>query len=175
MYVEKNFETYISEKKCSGWSIPKRILAGLDSAHYFQSVLNGNYFISSRSGSGIGLGDWCRVLINGADTIVSSLGRPLNTRGENLDFFVAGDESYMITTSPDGLAVSLKKKDGNWTTPVPLSKRINFGLGMWGPWVTADNRFLFYSTGTKADYSDVAVYWVKINGIIDSIKQTGSN
>ena len=61
MYVETNFETYISEKNGSGWSKPKRILSELDSAHYFQVTGNGNYYISSKSGKGAGLSDWCSV------------------------------------------------------------------------------------------------------------------
>ena len=31
---------------------------------------------------------------------------------------------------------------------------------------------MFYSTGTKPDYSDVQVYWVRIDGLIDSLKHT---
>ena len=109
MYVETNFETYISVKNGSGWTNPKRILTGLDSAHYFQVARNGNYYISSKSGKGAGLSDWCRVIITGADTSALSLGRPLNTSGENLDFFVSRDESFMIVTNRPGLGISYRK------------------------------------------------------------------
>ena len=34
-------------------------------------------------------------------------------------------------------------------------QEINFGKGMWGPYITADYKYLFYTTGTKPDYSDV--------------------
>lgn len=172
--LEKNSETYFSVKSGQGWGNPTRILAGLERTHYFQVASSGKYFISTKSGQGEGLNDWCRVIINGADTTVLSLGKPLNTATDNLDFFVAHDESYMIITSPMGLAISINKNNGIWSRPVNLGKKINFGLGMWGPWVTTDNRFLFYSTGTKPDYSDVCVYWVRIDGIIDSMRQSGS-
>lgn len=43
---------------------------------------------------------------------------------------------------------------------------------MWGPYVTPDNKYLFYTTGTKPDYSDVNVYWVRVDGLIDSLKKT---
>jgi hypothetical protein len=175
MYFERkdignNSQTFISVRSGRSWGSPKRILTGLDKAHYCQVTRNGNYYISTKSGNGLGLNDWCRVIINGADTTVLSLGKPLNTAWENLDFFVPRDESYMIITSPVGLAISFNKNGGIWTSPVNLGKKINFGLGMWGPWVTPDNRFLFYSTGTKPDYSDVSVYWVRIDGVIDSLK-----
>jgi hypothetical protein len=168
--LENNSHTFISVRSESSWGNPKRILTGLDKAHYCQVIRSGNYYISTKSGNGLGLSDWCRVIIKGADTTALSLGKPLNTAWDNLDFYVAGDESYMIISRPVGLAISFNKGNGVWTDPVNLGKKINFGLGMWGQWVTADNRFLFYSTGTKPDYSDVSVYWVRIDGIIDSIR-----
>lgn len=176
MYLERkdtanNSQTYISVRKGGNWGNPKRIFVGLDKAHYCQLTRSGNYFISTKSGNGLGLNDWCRVIINGTDSTAQSLGKPLNTAWENLDYFISGDESYIIISTPIGLAVSFNKKDGVWTSPVNLGKKINFGLGMWGPWVTDDKKFLFYSTGTKPDYSDVSVYWVRIDGVIDSLKQ----
>jgi hypothetical protein len=170
--LEKNSETYITVRSGKGWGKPKRILTGLDKAHYCQIAGNRNYYISTKSGKGEGLNDWCRVIINGADTTALSLGRPLNTGGENLDFFVSRDESFMIVTNRPQLGISYRKSDGTWTNPRVLGKKIDFGLGSWGPWVTPDNKYLFYSTGTKPDYSDVGVFWVRIDGIIDSLKHT---
>jgi hypothetical protein len=177
MYFERKgpgnkSETYISVRNGRGWGNPKRILTKLDKAHYYQVTRTGNQFISSIAGNGAGLNDWCKVVITGADTTASSLGNPLNTGWENLDYFVSPDESYMIVTNRPTLAISYKKTDGSWTNPRVLGKKIDFGLGSWGPWVTPDNKYLFYSTGTKPDYSDVAVYWVRIDAVIDSMKQT---
>ncbi|MBK9389258.1 MAG: putative Ig domain-containing protein [Bacteroidetes bacterium] len=174
MYVETNFETCISVKKRSGWSAPKRILPRLDSAHYYHVTEKGNYYISSKSDKGAGLSDWCKIVINGTDTTLTSLGRPLNSSGEDLDFFVSHDESYMIVTNRPRLGISYKKEDGSWTSPRNFGSKIDFGLGCWGPWVTRDNKYLFYTTGTKPDYSDVYTYWVRIDGIIDSMKRTNS-
>lgn len=172
MYVETNFETYSSVKNGSTWTKPKRILTGLDSAHYYQVTGNGSYYISSKSGNGAGLSDWCKVLFKGADTTVLSLGRPINTEGENLDFFVSRDESFMIVTNRPRLGISYRKEDGTWTNPGNFGPKIDFGLGSWGAYVTPDNKYMFYSTGTKPDYSDVYVYWVRIDGVIDSLKHT---
>jgi hypothetical protein len=173
--LEKNSETYISVRRGKGWGDPKRIFAGLERAHYCQLAGNGNYYISTRSGKGEGLNDWCRIIISGADTTAVSLGRPLNTSGENLDFFVSRDESFMIVTNRPGLGISYRKDDGGWTNPRNFGPKIDFGLGSWGPYITEDNKYLFYSTGTKPDYSDVGVFWVRIDGIIDSLKHTNLN
>ncbi|MBK7133595.1 MAG: hypothetical protein IPH69_12470 [Bacteroidales bacterium] len=170
--LEVKSEVYMSVKSGTVWSDPKKILSKLNKAHYFQITKKGNLYISSLTGNGAGFNDWCQIVISGADTSASSLGRPLNTEGDNLDFFVSGDESYMIVTNRPQLAVSFRKNDGTWTNPQNFGKDINFGLGSWGPWVTPDNKYLFYSTGTKPDYSDVAVYWVRIDSVIDSLKHT---
>jgi hypothetical protein len=167
---ENKSEIFISIKSGPGWGKPKRILTGLDIAHYYQITGKGNYYISSKSGKGAGLSDWCKVLIKGGDTTALSLGRPLNTVGANQDFFVSKDESFMIVTNRPRLGINYKNKDSSWTNPRNFGPKIDFGLGSWGPYVTPDNKYLFYSTGTKQDYSDVYVYWIRIDGIIDSLK-----
>lgn len=169
--LEKNSEAYIAVRNGQEWGSPKRILTALKKAHYYQVTKKGNQYISSIAANGAGLNDWCKVVIEGADTTATSLGRPLNTGGENLDFFISSDESFMIVTNRPTLAISYRKDDGTWTNPRALGKKIDFGLGSWGPWVTPDNKYLFYSTGTKPDYSDVKVYWVRIDGVIDSMKR----
>jgi len=171
MYFENGtFETYFSIKRDSKWSIPKRFLSKPDSAHYMQVTNSGNYYLSSRPQNTIGVADWCKLNFTASDTTAVGLGMPLNTAWDNLDFFISRDETYMIVTTPFGLSISYPKKDGNWTNPRNLSAKINFGLGMWGPYVTPDNKYLFYTTGTKPDYSDVNVYWVRIDDLIDSLK-----
>jgi len=165
-------ETFISVKNGIKWSDPKRILYQLDSAHYMQVTNSGNYYISSRAENTIGVSDWCKLSFTGSDTVAIGLGMPLNTAWENLDFFVSLDESFMIVTTPFGLSISYPKSDGTWTNPRNLGPEINFGLGMWGPYVTPDNKYLFYTTGTKPDYSDVYTYWVRVDGLIDSLKHT---
>ena len=49
MYVETNFETYLSVKNGSVWTKPKKILNSFESAHYYQVTRNGNYYITSKS------------------------------------------------------------------------------------------------------------------------------
>lgn len=173
MYFENGtFKPYFSIKKESKWSIPKRFLSKLDSAHYMQATNGGNFYLSSNPQNTLGLADWCKLNFTVSDATVVGLGMPLNTAWDNLDFFVSRDETFMIVTTPFGLSISYPKKDGNWTNPRNLGAKINFGLGMWGPYVTTDNKYLFYTTGTKSDYSDVNIYWVRVDGLIDSLKHT---
>ena len=174
MYFQNNssvYKSFFSVRNGTNWSTPQRLLANLNSAHYLQVTNSGNYYISSHPESGIGANDWCSLLISGADTTASSLGLPLNTSADNLDFFVSRDETFMIL-SKGGLKISYHKNDGGWTNPKSLGPQINFGLNEWGPYVSSDNKYLFYTTGTIPDYSDVYVYWVRIDGLMDSLLHT---
>jgi hypothetical protein len=165
------YETFISVKNGSNWSSPQRILSNLNSAHYLQVTNNGNYYISSISTPSVGASDWCKLLIDGVDTSAISLGQLLNSGGDNLDFFISKDETFIILAK-GGLQISYRKNDGSWTNPKSLGSKINFGLSMWGPYVSPDNKYLFYTTGTKQDYSDTYVHWVRIDELIDSLKHT---
>ena len=165
------YETFISVKNGLNWGSPQRILSNLNSAHYLQVTNNGNYYISSISTPTVGASDWCKLLIAGVDTSAISLGQLLNSGGDNLDFFISKEETFIILAK-GGLQISYRKNDGTWTNPKSLGSKINFGLSMWGPYVSPDNKYLFYTTGTKQDYSDTYVHWVRIDNLIDSLKHT---
>jgi hypothetical protein len=167
------FKTYRSIRAGSDWSNPSRMLAQLNSAHYLQVTNNENYYISTQPGLTLGANDWCRLSFNEGDTTATSLGLPLNTAANNLDFFIARDESFMILARPGvGLFISYHHTNGTWTNPKNLGPVINWGLGMWGPYVTPDHKYLFYTTGTNPNYSDTHIYWARVDGLIDSLRQT---
>ena len=109
--------------------------------------------------------------MTGTDSTAVSLGLPMNNTADNLDFFVARDEAFMILAK-NGLQISYHKNNGSWTNPKSLGSTINFGLGMWGPYVSSDNKYLFYTTGTNPNYSDTRIHWVRIDGLMDSLKYT---
>lgn len=173
LFLEREFKMYYSVRKNSGWSKPEVFYSAIDSAHYLQVTNKGNYYASARSKSSVGLSDWSKIQITGKDTIAVSLGFPVNRVVDDLDFFVAKDESYMITcpTGPIGISYP-EKEEGKWSNMRYLNEKINFGIGGWGTYVTADNKYLFYTTGTKMDYSDTYIYWVSMGNIVDSLKHT---
>ncbi|MFA7360970.1 MAG: putative Ig domain-containing protein [Candidatus Kapaibacterium sp.] len=179
MYFQNNsipYQTLISVRNGTSWSNPQRILYNFNSAHYFQETNSGKYYISSVPGSGIGGSDWCKLFINGTDTTAVSLGLPLNSGTEDLDLFVSKDESFMIVVKYTGyvtkLYISYHKSNGDWTNPKNLGSEINFGLGAWGPYVSSDNKYLFYTAGTNPNYSDTYIYWVRVDALFDSLSHT---
>lgn len=177
LFMQNNIVPYqmlYSIRNGDNWTAPQRFLYGLNSAHYLQVTNSYNYYISSISNPTVGASDWCKININGIDTSALSLGTPVSTTGDNLDFYISPDETFIITTNPQpvGLTISYHKNDGSWSNPKSLGSVINFGLAMWGPYVSKDKKFLFYTTGTKMDYSDTHIYWVRIDSLIEKLKQT---
>ena len=171
---DKMVQAYFSVKDGFEWSDPKRFLLNIAYAHYYQATNSGNHYISSAVSNGIGRIDRCRLLINGTDTTAIGLGRPINAFKYNLDYYVALDESFMVTSNRGKLGVSYPKADGSWTNPKLFGPEINFGLGAWGTYVTSDNKYLFYTSGTKEDYSDTYVRWVRIDKLVDSLRHTNN-
>ncbi len=172
LFFESNYKMFYSVRKKSDWSQPKVCFSAVDSAHYLQVTNKGNYYVSARSKSSVGLADWSKIQIKGKDTTTISLGYPVNTVNDNLDFYMAKDESYMITCPSGPICISYPDKNGKWSNSRYLNDKINFGIGGWGAYVSADNKYLFFTTGTKMDYSDVYIYWVSMGKIVDSMKTT---
>jgi hypothetical protein len=137
-----------------------------------QDTYSGTLYASAKNAiNKVGENDWSKIIINKSDTLVQSLGLPLNTPPNNMDFYISKDESYIIIAS-GGLKISFNKKDGTWTNPKSLGPNINSFLGEWGPYVTKDNKYLFFTAGNKRDYSDTYVRWVRIDNLISSLRFT---
>ncbi|MEI7595081.1 MAG: putative Ig domain-containing protein [Bacteroidota bacterium] len=172
MFFEHNNKMYYSVREKEGWGKPSAIFSSIDTVHYLLRTNKGNYYASARSKSSVGLSDWSRIQIKGKDTTAISLGFPINSIDDDMDFYIAKDESYMITCPLGSIGISYPDKTGKWSNTRPFSDKINFGIGAWGAYVTADQKYLFFTTGTKMDYSDTHVYWVRIGNMIDSLKNT---
>jgi hypothetical protein len=180
MYMQKNSNgvavTYFSRRNSSGWSTPERLLSTNVQSHYFQNTSLGNSYMSSILSSANG-SDICQVITVNSNTTVQSLGKPINTKDQENDFFIAKDESFIIIArNPQGaggdLYITYKKSDGKWTNPKSLGGQVNTS-GNWeyGPFVTNDNKYLFFTRGGAA-MSTYATYWIKIDNIIEDLRHT---
>lgn len=181
MYVQSNINdfstTYISHRTAQGWSAPVRLFDTDQQTHYFQTTGAGNGYLSSNPPSSPAKRDICRLIVSGTDSLISTLGAPINTPADENDLFVAGDESYLLFSrnlSPGGdIYLSFRTTDGRWTNPKRLPSPINKSGASWeyGQFVTKDGQYLFYTSGgtTMSSYN---TYWVRIDGIIDSLRHT---
>ncbi|MFA7360964.1 MAG: putative Ig domain-containing protein [Candidatus Kapaibacterium sp.] len=175
MYMQKDVNgfgcTFYSTRTSTGWSTPLRLLSSNLQSHYFQETQLKNYYVASNPG---GNTDICKLMINNQDTTIQSLGKPINTANDDNDFFIARDESYIIffrLASPNDLRISYHKTNGKWTNPKSFGPNINTNIYDCCPYVTHDNKYLFFTRGNWP-MSTYSTYWVKVDNIIDSLKHT---
>jgi len=92
-----------------------------------------------------------------------------NSSDVNWTPFVSPDESYIIFSSDrDGngngynacdLFISFKDADNRWTKPINMGNKINTDKIERFPWVSPDNKYLFFVRG----FGDI--YWVSASVI----------
>ncbi len=181
MYMETNVNTfataYYSVRNSTGWSIPVRCLSTNQFTHYYQET-NQKSFYMSATFPGISSKDLGCLQINGTDTTIKNLGKPVNTNMDENDFFIARDESYIIharsSSSVAGdLYISYKKANGSWTNSKSLGPQVNVSGPSWefGCYVTKDNKYLFFTRGGNS-WASYYIYWVRIDNLIDSLRHT---
>ena len=179
IYMQNNiFYTYFSIRTDSGWSVPIKLLSNNQRMHYFQRTnLNNAYASSYYEGSPTD-GNISKVIVVNQDTILQSLGIPLNSSIQENDFFISANESYVlfsknVTGGAGDIYLSFKKENDKWTNPKKLGAAINKPGYSWeyGEFVSEDGKYLFFTSGGTA-MDSYFTYWVKIDNIIDSLRST---
>jgi hypothetical protein len=160
---DSKLQAYYSTKNNSVWSAPTRMLLQLTTSSYLQVADNGNFYNSSRPTIAIGGREVCKLVFNGNDTSALSLGLPLNTVSDDFDFSVSRNDAFMIF-SRSGLYISYHKPNGDWTNPKSLNARANL-TNTWGPYITNDNNFVFYTSGS-------GISWFRMDNMVDSLRHT---
>lgn len=165
----------------NGWGTPEPYMLKKYGLYDFSPTLSGNMYVGSNGNQG-DIKDWatynfCRMTISGNDTIIKSLGSPINAPGFNGDFHVAPDESFMLISDKETkdfkaeIYISFHKPDDTWTNPKSLGPLINNGLAdRWGEYVSPDHKYLFYTQGTgpKSCY----IYWVRFDKMLERLRKS---
>jgi hypothetical protein len=166
--------TYYATRNGNSWNAPVKMFSFGQQSHYTQLTNAGNYFMSTVFPGSTSM-DVSRVLM-GPDTNLVSLGAPICTSINEGDFFMARDESFIIharssPTSAANLYISYKRSNGWWTNSKSLGNKINTNYWEYGPFVTADGQYLFFTRGGSA-MSTYFTYWVRVDRLIDSLRYT---
>ena len=176
----KNSAVYMSEEQNGAWSKPVVFLdIPAHGLYNFMPTNSGLYYVGANPVAGkkndYSTFDFCTLSINGNDTIIKSLGAPLNTPAFDGDFYIAPDESYIIISAKETktyeceLWISFRKKDHSWTNPKSLGPLINTGLAhRFGQYVSPDGKYLFYTKGTGE--KDCNFYWVRFDKLLKKLK-----
>lgn len=180
LYIEKNNQVWYSIPRNGNWENPVKLSANIPYWHYFQSTHSGAVYASIPDPQKPSLKVWACILNNCNNWLGQSLGSPLNSETNNLDFFISKDESYFIFAAnrPDlpmfgyfDLYISFRRKDRTWTIPQNLGKTINIPNEVrWGPYVSPDQKYLFYSRSSTKDNADACTNWVRIDALVEKLK-----
>jgi Tol biopolymer transport system component len=140
-----------------GWSEPHRLAApislpGVD--EWSPSVAaNGDlYFGSDRPGGSGGLDLYVARWVNGAYQAPKNLGPLINTAGQEVEPWIAPDESYLIFSAKEradstgryDLYLS-RRSGGAWQRPEPLAK-VNTRWQEFNQSVSPDGKWLYFSS-----------------------------
>jgi hypothetical protein len=175
-----------SKKGYNLW-IVKSISSGLSNPRIFDTPLNSDYndifpsitddgtiyFFSNRDVPFTNEDIYRTKLVNGKYTEVERLGSPINTENDEIDPFIASDESYLIYCS-DKLAgfggydlyITFRNPKGFWSEPINMGEGINSSGFDWIPFVTSDGQYFFFNSD-RSGHADV--YWVDAK-IIEQLK-----
>ncbi|RPI12722.1 MAG: T9SS C-terminal target domain-containing protein [Ignavibacteriae bacterium] len=179
LYLQDNtFHTFYSKRTSTGWSVPVRLISQNLRTHYYQITDLNNFYASSYYEGSSSNGDISQLITVNQDTILQSLGIPLNSSLQENDFLIAADESYLlfsrnIPNAASDMHLSFKRNDGRWTNPKKLGEPINKPGYVWeyGQFISNDGKYLFYTSGGLA-WTSYFTYWIKIDNIIDSLRST---
>lgn len=153
---KEDTDIWMMKKAGSGWSEPEHLAAvNSEASEWFPTVSrNGNLYFGSERPGGKGRCDiYCSKLVDGKYGPPENLGEPINSPANEVEPFIAPDESYIIfagTGLPQSrgaydLYVSFRR-DGSWTRPRNLGDEINSVAWDFSPKVSPDGKWFFFTS-----------------------------
>lgn len=170
-----------------GWGEPEHLAElGSPLAEWFPTVAaNGTIYFGSERGEGnhgpAGTSDlWRARLVDGRYAAPENLGPVINTPGEDIEGWIAPDESFLLLASkgrPDtrgsyDLYVSFQR-DGRWTEPRNLGDAVNTAGWEFGAKLTPDGRRLLY-TSTRGRFDRPLDRRLEYGELLSAIRGPGN-
>ena len=160
-----SLDIWYVERTDSGWIEPKNLGTPVNSIKLESQpsfTKNGTiYFSGYYEKGGFNRGIYRSRLVDGHYSEPELLGKMINTEFIDMYPFIASDESYLLFSSSRPsmdeenirLFLSFRTKDDSWTDPINLSEEMNFDYPSRFPYVTPDEKYLFFVKGDT-------VYWI---------------
>ncbi|MCI0669400.1 MAG: hypothetical protein L0Y64_02945 [Myxococcaceae bacterium] len=155
-------DLWVMDREGEGWGRPRHLTElsspGFD---WFPSLTrNGTLYFGSERPGGKGKSDLWRAEWKG-DRFgpPENLGDVINTADQEVEAYVSPDESFLVFAAkgrPEGkgaydLFVTYRC-GGKWTPPLPLGAGVNSPAWEFGPRISPDGRYLFF-TSNRSDYA----------------------
>ena len=162
---------WMVNRRNGGWSEPSLVPSPVssDGSHDIHNTVTrgGTIYVASSRPESRGRSDIFRIpMTSGSYGEAEQLGPSINDELSQPDLFVSADETWMvlaITDHPDGLGgddlyVS-EFRDNEWTTPRNLGAPINSSEYEYGPTLSRDGRYLYFTShrGGSADVYRIPV------------------
>ena len=159
-----NTDIWKMHKTPMGWSEPQHIsiLSSPGNEWFPIAASDGTLYFGSerrKDNSGIkGTSDLYRSeWVNGHYTEPVNLGKTINTSGQDIEAYISPDESFMIIVS-NGREVNFGSYDlyisyqtsTKWTEPKNLGDKINSSSWDFGPKISPDGKYLFFTSNRSA-------------------------
>jgi len=171
--ISNRRDLFVTKKKQSGWSEPEKLKEPINSDYtelVFNQSKNGTiYFTSNRPG---GIGEWDIYFVNKDNENfyeIENIGIPINKQFA-WDPCIAPDDSYLIFNSyredsfgESDLYISFKANE-KWTEPKNMGNLINTEANEYGPFISPDDKYLFF---IRHDGVNGDIYWVDLDIIND--------
>ncbi len=157
----KDIDIWYVERQGDGWSTPINAGPNINSEkeEYYISFTNSGtmYFSTDKNQSHHDI--YYSTFENGAFQEAVKLSGAINTEHYEADVFVDPNEQYLIFCAqrPEGMGrgdlyISFKQEDGSWSPSANMGDAINTSGHELCPFVTADGKYLFYT-------SNQDIYW----------------
>ena len=158
------------------WSEPQIVEKPINAQFtelFFSQSKNGNVYFTSNRPKGKG-SSYIHLATKQPDGtfLVTKIARPMNRFYLNWDPCISPDESFMIFSAVRLSRISHKadlyityKTEDHWTKPKNLGKLINTKSNEYGPFLSPDNKVLFFIRLAEEQKGDI--YWIDINTIKD--------
>lgn len=185
----KDFDIWYVEKEGEGWSKARNIGAPVNTEkhEFYPSVAsNGNIYFTATRENGIGREDIFMSRYEGSTyTEPIPLDTAVNSNLDEFNAFVSADEDFIIFSSwgrkddmgRSDLYISFKDSLNQWMPAKHLGSEINSAHIDYCPFVSADKRFFFFTSGRfQADvFLNKAMNRSKFDSLMQSTANGSSN
>jgi Tol biopolymer transport system component len=185
--ARKDTDIWVMRRTAEGWGEPEHLPALGSTGNEWFTTLTSDctiYFGSERREGNLGREGtsdiWRSRLVNGLYAAPENLGAMINTAGQDVEAWVAPDESYIIFSSkgrPDtngeyDLYVSHLRND-EWTEPRNLGQPVNSAGWEFGGKPSPDGKYLFF-TSNRGVLDQPLPERLEYDELIEAIRSPGN-
>jgi hypothetical protein len=174
LYFGRSNDIWRTRRTGQGWSEPEIMPSPVSSPqqdYTAQISTLGNLWTCSWRTGGLGGCDVWRVsYADGQFTEATNI-RSANATANDCSPMPGPNEDYVVFNSdrPGGfgggdLYICFANGQGGWATPRNLGPIINSGRSEWGPYLSADHKYLFFSRDDTT--GDSSLYWVRAEAFL---------